>query len=169
VSIERTIAWLAKLAIARNAMARAGEGGAGCGGDGVDSIGALGVSTAPRDQASHCNCFGISAKARMADTSAELIVTSVRLASARQIHAAIDLFHKGEIECAITLSAAGEGMLPPTDKPHFFQKTKELEKSIPLTEEGAKRANDIINWLKHGTMKVDGVCKPFRRCLVSQV
>ncbi|MEA2914193.1 MAG: valyl-tRNA synthetase, partial [Bradyrhizobium sp.] len=52
-------------------------------------------------------------------------------------------------------------MLPPTDKPHFFQKAKELEKSIPLTEIGAKRANDVINWLKHGTMKVDGIQKRF--------
>src|SRR4051794_6404968 len=47
VSAERTIAWLAKLADARNTTARVGErGGAAGGGDDVDSIGGAGLCTA---------------------------------------------------------------------------------------------------------------------------
>ena len=41
VSAARTIAWLAKLAMARKAMERVGEGVA-AGGNGVDSIGVAG-------------------------------------------------------------------------------------------------------------------------------
>jgi hypothetical protein len=37
----------------------------------------------------------------------------------RQIHAAIKHLDRGDFECAITLAAAGEEMLPPKDKPHF--------------------------------------------------
>src|SRR5215471_18745408 len=78
------------------------------------------------------------------------IDTNIRFASMRQIHAAIAHLHRGDYECAITLAGAGEGMLPPTDKPHFRQKVKELE---TLLGEGA---NDYINWLKHGTLKQNG-------------
>ena len=69
----------------------------------------------------------------------------------RQIHAAIDHLHRGDFECAITLAAAGEGMLPETDVPHFRQKVKALAASLPAAEEGAQGPNDYINWLKHGT------------------
>jgi hypothetical protein len=47
------------------------------------------------------------------------IKTWVRYASMRQIHAAIKHLDRGDFECAITLAAAGEEMLPPKDKPHF--------------------------------------------------
>ena len=59
----------------------------------------------------------------------------------RQIHAAIEHLHRGDFECAITLAAAGEGMLPPTEEPYF----REL---------AAKwRYEDIVNWLRHGEIK----------------
>ncbi len=78
------------------------------------------------------------------------IDTSVHYASMRQIHAAIEHLHRGDFECAITLAAAGEGMLPPTDKQYFFKKAKELEKELGAQPDGVTGANDIINWLKHG-------------------
>jgi hypothetical protein len=59
----------------------------------------------------------------------------------RQIHAAIEHLQRGDFECAMTLAAAGEGMLPPTDEPHF----RELAR---MTE-----VNDIVDWLRHGPMK----------------
>ena len=59
----------------------------------------------------------------------------------RQIYAAIEHLHRGDFECAITLAAAGEGMLPPTEEPYF----REL---------AAKwRYEDIVNWLRHGEIK----------------
>ena len=38
------------------------------------------------------------------------IETSKRLSAERQIHAAIDHFHRNEFECAMTLAAAAEGV-----------------------------------------------------------
>ena len=69
------------------------------------------------------------------------IETCVRYASMRQIHAAIEHLRRGDFECAMTLAAAGEGMLPPTDEPHF----RELAR---MTE-----VNDIVDWLRHGPTK----------------
>jgi len=86
----------------------------------------------------------------------ESIDTTERFASIRQIHGAIDHLHKGDFECAITLAAAGEGILPPTDRPHLLQKIKAIVDSLPSHEGEANRANDIINWLRHGTTLQDG-------------
>jgi tRNA threonylcarbamoyladenosine modification (KEOPS) complex Cgi121 subunit len=47
------------------------------------------------------------------------IDTQIRLASMRQIHGAIEHLERGDIECAITLAAAVEGMLPERGKPYF--------------------------------------------------
>jgi hypothetical protein len=69
------------------------------------------------------------------------IETCVRYASMRQIHAAIEHLHRGDFECAITLAAAGQGMLPPTDEPHF----RKLE--------AAAGVDDIVAWLAHGQVK----------------
>jgi hypothetical protein len=80
------------------------------------------------------------------------IDTTVRYASMRQIHGAIDHLHGGDFECAITLAAAGGGVLPPTDKPHLFQKLIAFANSLPTDE----KVNDIINWLKHATTKKGG-------------
>jgi hypothetical protein len=73
-------------------------------------------------------------------------------ASAEQIHAAIEFYGKQHLACAITLAAAGEGMLPATDKPHFHQKVKALGEALKGTG-GATDPNDLITWLKHGTFK----------------
>jgi hypothetical protein len=74
----------------------------------------------------------------------------------RQINAAIEHLQRGDFECAITLAAAAEGILPQTDDAHFHQKIKALEASLQGIDEGATGANDYINWLKHGTLKQDG-------------
>src|SRR4051812_42734909 len=81
------------------------------------------------------------------------IKTTTKLASMRQIHAAIEHHDKQNWECAITLAAAAEGMLPATDDPHFRQKVKEFSASLPEATEGAVDPNDVITWLKHGTFK----------------
>jgi hypothetical protein len=81
------------------------------------------------------------------------IETTVRFASMRQIHAAIEHLHRGDFECAITLAGAGEGMLPETDEPTFRQKVKALSASAEIKAEGgATGPNDYINWLKHGSL-----------------
>jgi hypothetical protein len=71
----------------------------------------------------------------------------------RQIHAAIEHLHRGDCECAITLAAAGEGMLPPTDKPIFLDKVSALGEKLGAQPDGVTGANDVINWLKHGEIK----------------
>jgi arginyl-tRNA synthetase len=71
----------------------------------------------------------------------------------RQIHAAIDHLYNGDFECAMTLAAAGEGILLDTDEPHFRQKVQALSSSPEIKEAGgATGPNAIINWLKHGTL-----------------
>jgi hypothetical protein len=75
------------------------------------------------------------------------------VSSRRQAHAAIEHYEKQNFECAITLAAAAEGMLPPTDKPYFHQKIKEISANLKDIAEGSTGANDVITWLKHGTFK----------------
>ena len=53
---------------------------------------------------------------------------------------------KHEYECAITLAAAAEGLLPPTGEPHLFRGLKE---SIPPEEFKYLDFNKVVNWLKH--------------------
>jgi hypothetical protein len=81
------------------------------------------------------------------------IDTCVRYASMRQIHAAIEHLHRGDFECAITLAAAGEAILPLTDKPTFHDKAKTVENKLGAQPDGVTGANDVINWLKHGEIK----------------
>jgi len=85
----------------------------------------------------------------MADPA--FIETNIRLAAMRQIHAAIEHQQRQDYECAITLAAAAEGMLPATDEPHFHQKVKDFSAGLPDAVEGAQKPNDFITWLKHGT------------------
>lgn len=59
----------------------------------------------------------------------------------RQIHAAIEHLQRGDFECAMTLAAAGEGILPPTDEPHFRGLA------------GKTEVNEIVDWLRHGPKK----------------
>lgn len=77
------------------------------------------------------------------------IETSKRLAAQRQIHGAIEHFEDSEFECAITLAAAGEGVLPATEKPHLFAKLKAWFAALPQQTEGENNPNAVITWLKH--------------------
>jgi hypothetical protein len=81
------------------------------------------------------------------------IEVTLKVASMRQIHAAIEHEAKQNFECSITLAAAGEGMLPITENEHFHKKVKEFAVSLPEATEGATGPNDVITWLKHGTYK----------------
>jgi hypothetical protein len=77
------------------------------------------------------------------------IETTIRVASMRQIHAAIDHLHRGDFECAITLAAAGEGMLPAIDNPDSFLKAMALI-PMPASSYAEARVNEVIDWLAHG-------------------
>lgn len=67
--------------------------------------------------------------------------TDKKRSSQRQIETAIRLFHEGNLDSAITLGAAGEGLLPHTDDPHLFQMLQPHNAELQL--------NLVINWLKH--------------------
>jgi hypothetical protein len=73
------------------------------------------------------------------------IQTSKKIACQRQIVAAMAHLQKMQLECAITLAAAAEGMLPDTEGVHLFAFFKQSEpyktKQIDF--------NSTINWLKH--------------------
>src|SRR6266480_7666772 len=69
------------------------------------------------------------------------IQTSVQIASMRQIHAAIDHLRRGDFECAVTLAAAGERMLPAIEEPRF----REL-KSVA-------RVDVVASWLRSGEIR----------------
>lgn len=73
--------------------------------------------------------------------SLPFIQTSVRYASMRQIHAAIDHFHRGDFECAATLAAAGCGMLPAIDNA-----------ALPASETRTAPIGTVAHWLAHGTV-----------------
>lgn len=78
----------------------------------------------------------------MADRSVE---TSKKLASKRQIEAAIQHYKKGEFECAITLAHAGENII---NKPgggiiSLFERLR--EKIAEMNH------NELPVWLKHGS------------------
>jgi hypothetical protein len=73
--------------------------------------------------------------------SLPFIETSIRYASMRQIHAAMDHFHRGDFECAATLAAAACGMLPVTDNA-----------ALPASEVRSARGETIGHWLAHGTI-----------------
>jgi len=81
------------------------------------------------------------------------IDVTAQVASMRQIHAAIEHDGLQNYECAITLAAAAEGMLPITENEHFHKKVKAFAAALPEGTEGATDPNDTITWLKHGTFK----------------
>lgn len=76
------------------------------------------------------------------------VETSKRNASFRQLMGAIDNYEAGHYECAITLAGAAEGLLPPTDQPHLFQKLAAWFVSLPSAT-AADSPNAMTNWLKH--------------------
>jgi hypothetical protein len=78
------------------------------------------------------------------------IETTKQLAALKQLHAVIWLFQKDEFECAITLAAAAEGLLPPVEGAHLFQALKS-SKEVKETN-----YNLFINWLKHPNITIPG-------------
>jgi hypothetical protein len=81
------------------------------------------------------------------------IETNLRIASMRQMHCAIEHIERGDYECAITLAAAAENMLPEPEKPYFRGKVKKLSESEQIKAAGgAVGPNDYYVWLKHGTL-----------------
>ena len=71
--------------------------------------------------------------------------TTKRLAAERQINGAVAHLYRTELECAITLAAAAEGLLPDTDEPHIFLYLR----SHPSSKNKQIDFNETINWLKH--------------------
>ena len=67
------------------------------------------------------------------------IETNLRIASMRQMHCAIEHIERGDYECAITLAAAAENMLPEPEKPYFRGRVKKLSES-----EQIKAAGDAV-------------------------
>jgi hypothetical protein len=74
----------------------------------------------------------------------KLLRTSKKASALRQLSAAIAHFHKDEFDCAITLAAAAEGILPPPEgHPYLFRQLKDHPSAQGMDW------NDVINWLKH--------------------
>lgn len=69
------------------------------------------------------------------------IDTSKKVASGRQVQAAIQHFKDGRFECAITLAHAGENMIATAGLLAFFDKLKQAISD--------KDHNEVANWLKH--------------------
>ena len=84
--------------------------------------------------------------------------TSKKESSQRQIQASIKLFHDGDLDCAITLAAAGEGILPPTDDPHLYQALQPYHPELDI--------NLVINWLKHHCQPDTATIGEFEAALV---
>ena len=61
-----------------------------------------------------------------------------------QINMAIELFHRGQWACAITLALAGEGQLPDPEKPFVTSKLR-ADYGIEFID----KLNKPRNWLKH--------------------
>lgn len=95
------------------------------------------------------------------DGLGKYIETSKQLAALEQIHAAIWHCRNEAFECAITLSAAAEGLLPPTAGPHLFQ----LLKKSPVARSDFDY-NEIITWLKHDVGPNDNVIPEFEVAIV---
>jgi hypothetical protein len=73
----------------------------------------------------------------------KIVETTKKESAQRQTERAIKFFRDGDLDCAITLAAAAEGMLPDTANPHLFQALKDHEAFQHM------QYNLIINWLKH--------------------
>jgi hypothetical protein len=74
--------------------------------------------------------------------------TTRQLAALYQITAAIEHFHKHELECSITLAAAAEGILPDAEGGFLFQQFK--TRASTKKRENLDHLNFVQNWLKHG-------------------
>lgn len=85
------------------------------------------------------------------------IKTSKKLSAQRQINAAIEHFHKGEFECAITLAAAAEGLTPEGQSLSLFRELVARAKDLDF--------NLVINWLKHPISPDEAVISDFEAAL----
>jgi hypothetical protein len=95
------------------------------------------------------------------DGLGKYVETSKQLAALEQIHAAIWHCRNERFECAITLAAAAEGLLPTTTEPHLFQ----LLINSPLARNDFDY-NSIINWLKHPVPPDDHVIPEFEVAII---
>jgi hypothetical protein len=73
------------------------------------------------------------------------VLTSKKLASIRQIEAAIQHYNRGEFECAITLAHAGENILHKAGSGIISLFDRLKEKIV------GKDHNELPVWLKHGS------------------
>jgi hypothetical protein len=89
------------------------------------------------------------------------IETSKQLAALEQIHAAMWHFKNEAFECAVTLAAAAEGLLPTTSDPHLFQ----LLKNSPIAR-NVFDYNGMINWLKHPVDPDDNIIPEFEVAII---
>jgi len=80
-----------------------------------------------------------------------VVLTTARLAAARQIDAAIAHFAAGDFECAITLCRAAEGALPePTKSASLLPRLINQARQSPAPDGERDDFNYDANWLKHG-------------------
>jgi len=74
--------------------------------------------------------------------------------SARNIHLAIELLHRGQLESALVLASAGEGLLPEPNKPYLRLKQKAAVAKMSGGPGVALDINAVANWVKHGEVDV---------------
>jgi hypothetical protein len=94
-------------------------------------------------------------------TGGRFIETNKQLAALCQIHYAMALFRQNELECAVTLAGAAEGVIPTTNDPHMFL----LLKNSPLSRKEFDY-NFTINWLKHSTEPDDFIISEFEAAMI---
>lgn len=74
-------------------------------------------------------------------------------AAAHQIEAAIEAFRRGDYVSTITLCGAAESCVPPTDKQHWFDETKQMLSKVgggsPPENKLVTMMNKERDWLKH--------------------
>jgi len=95
------------------------------------------------------------------ENGVRVIETNKQLAALAQIHAAIWLFRRGQLECAVTLAGAAEGVIPPTAERHLFLALK----NGPLAREEFDY-NDAINWLKHPVPPDEFIIPEFEAAII---
>src|SRR5262245_11900987 len=74
---------------------------------------------------------------------AKRVKTTKQNSAMRQACAAIEHFHKGNYECAITLAGAAEGQVPASDPLYLFKIIRRVF--------SGDETNKFINWMKHNS------------------
>jgi hypothetical protein len=78
----------------------------------------------------------------------KILVLSKREAAIRQIDSAIEAFHRGDFDIAITLAGAADGMKK-TEPEDLFQKILELRPPTVERKRAIANLNSARDWLKH--------------------